>query len=156
MSKSRGNVIDPLDRINQYTAEGLKLYLLAQGPFDDCNKADEYYKSYNINKAIDVIFDSLRWANTYFHENEPWKLVKMEEKKDHLNCVLHVAMETLRVCSILLQPVAPKFADKILNKLNIPSEQRHIKHTKSKIEFDMATGHKLGTGSANIMGRIKN
>lgn len=117
--------------------------------------ADEHYRSYNVNKANIAIFDHLRWANRVFHNNEPWKLVKIKEKKDHVDCVLHVAMETLRVCSILLQPVAPQFSDKILNKLNIPVDCRTVKHAKRKLEIPFTDGHELDKGPVNIMRRLQ-
>ena len=31
MSKSRGNVVDPVDRIQRYTSDGLRYFLLREG-----------------------------------------------------------------------------------------------------------------------------
>lgn len=39
MSKSRGNVIDPFERVDRYTADGLRYFLLKTGvPHADCSK----------------------------------------------------------------------------------------------------------------------
>ncbi|XP_076096792.1 methionine--tRNA ligase, mitochondrial-like isoform X1 [Mytilus galloprovincialis] len=41
MSKSRGNVIDPFERVDRYTADGLRYFLLKTGvPHADCNYSD--------------------------------------------------------------------------------------------------------------------
>lgn len=52
MSKSRGNVVDPIDRIDRYTEDGLRYFLLKEGvPHSDGN--------YNDTKAVDYLNNDL-------------------------------------------------------------------------------------------------
>lgn len=64
-------------------------------------------------------------ANLFFETMKPWELKKSEKLHEELNTVLHLTMETLRVCGIILQPVIPELTNMLLNKLNIPVEQRY-------------------------------
>jgi methionyl-tRNA synthetase len=45
MSKSRGNVVDPIDRIDRYTEDGLRYFLLKEGvPHSDGSAKAGYNK----------------------------------------------------------------------------------------------------------------
>ncbi|XP_054263064.1 methionine--tRNA ligase, mitochondrial-like [Macrosteles quadrilineatus] len=84
----------------------------------------EHYGNFNYYKGVDVIISCLHEANKFFETNQPWKLRKSADCADHLNCVLHVTMETLRVCGIALQPIVPQIAQPLLDKLSIPLAER--------------------------------
>lgn len=77
-------------------------------------------------KAIDSIMSYLRWANGVVQHHEVWNLAKSSSETDihHLKSVLHVALETLRVSGILLQPVIPNLSEHMLNRLGIPANKR--------------------------------
>lgn len=68
----------------------------------------------------------LRWANGLVHQHEVWNLAKTDRESDrlHLKSVIHLALETLRVCGILLQPVIPTLSERLLNRLGIPKNRR--------------------------------
>lgn len=57
----------------------------------------EHYNSFEFYKGISAIMNCLRFANKMFDAEKPWELRKDPGKIDHLNAVLHVVMETLRV-----------------------------------------------------------
>ncbi len=70
----------------------------------------------------------LRDANTFFQKQEAWKMTK---RNDHrTETVFAFTMESLRVCSILLQPVTPTLCSKTLDILGVPSGERTFKHSK--------------------------
>ena len=49
MSKSRGNVVDPFDRIERYTSDGLRYFLLREGvPHSDGSKNLLLFKVFSI------------------------------------------------------------------------------------------------------------
>lgn len=72
----------------------------------------------------------LRKANTFVQRHEPWKLVKDEQESKYLETVLHITMEALRLSGILLQPVTPSLADRLLQRLGIPLSQRNFNDLK--------------------------
>ncbi|XP_052784329.1 methionine--tRNA ligase, mitochondrial-like [Mya arenaria] len=197
MSKSLGNVVDPMALKDKYSAEVLRYYLLREGvPQNDGNfnekvaieyvnsdvvntmgnllsrctgtslnpdqifprrntdvyqsrfntaeretfenlemlteTVDNYYKELNFYKGIESVMSYLRWANSVVTVHEPWKLAKSQEEGDkaYVKTVIHIALETLRVGGILLQPVIPDIAARLLNRLGIPAELRTLEHAK--------------------------
>lgn len=56
---------------------------------------------------------------------KPWELKKNPECQKELDVVLHLTLETLRICSIILQPIIPGLASKLLDKLQVPKECRY-------------------------------
>lgn len=83
----------------------------------------------NFYKGIDCIVATLHAGNRFFESQKPWELRK-KQLSPHLHCVLHLTMETLRVCGILLQPIVPELSDMLLKKLGIPKEKCMWKYIK--------------------------
>ena len=63
--------------------------------------------------ALAEIFKVLDRANKYIDENAPWVLAKDETKKIRLATVMYNLLETVRICTALLQPFMPESCDKI-------------------------------------------
>ena len=63
-------------------------------------------------KAIENIMAVVKQGNAFFQAAEPWKMTHGEE----LFTVLHVCYETIRVTSILLQPITPHLSAHVLNR----------------------------------------
>jgi methionyl-tRNA synthetase len=83
----------------------------------------EHFEVCNFCKGINSIVATLHAANRFFESQKPWELCK-KELSPHLNSVLHLTMETLRVCGILLQPIVPELSDTLLRKLGISKDRR--------------------------------
>ena len=96
--------------------------------------ADGHYRDFNVYKALDVIMGQLRHTNAFIQKHEPWLLKDNPAEQQWLDTILHVAMETVRVSAILLQPVIPKMAAGILDRLNVPGEERYWKDLPHRTE----------------------
>jgi methionyl-tRNA synthetase len=83
----------------------------------------EHFEVCNFYKGIDSIVETIHAANRFFESHKPWELRK-GNLSPHLNSVLHLTMETLRVCGILLQPIVPALSDTLLRKLQISEDKR--------------------------------
>ncbi|KJH45397.1 putative methionine--tRNA ligase [Dictyocaulus viviparus] len=70
-------------------------------------EALQLYDEMLFYKAIEKIMAALKSGNGFFQMTEPWKL----EESRKLDTVLYVTYETLRILSILLQPIVPSLAD---------------------------------------------
>lgn len=62
-----------------------------------------HYDNYEFYKGVDCIMAQLRQTNGFMESVRPWEL---RNDIEVLNVVLHIIMENLRVCSILLQVIA--------------------------------------------------
>ncbi|XP_039281334.1 methionine--tRNA ligase, mitochondrial isoform X2 [Nilaparvata lugens] len=201
MSKSLGNVVDPMQAADKFTSSGLRYFLLREGtPHSDANFNEEkainlmnaeladtlgnllnrctgktvnalqifpkfsaenytrycsssaailqerltvlpdevadHYKHFNFYRGIEEIILTLHEANRFFESNKPWELRKSKDSRDHLDIVLHIVMETLRISAIGLQPIIPELSSIILNKLGIPSNHRLWGHMKCSFAKD--------------------
>lgn len=84
----------------------------------------QHYHSFNFYKGITIVLKTLYLCNKFFEEMKPWELRKDEANLVKLMCILHITLETLRICSIALQPIIPDISEKIFRKLNIPIHKR--------------------------------
>lgn len=73
---------------------------------------------------------NLRITNLFFETMKPWELKKDPQKRDHLHLTLHLAMESLRISSIILWPIIPNLSQRILDKLNVDKSDRFWINTK--------------------------
>ena len=79
---------------------------------------DEKMEQLHVSEALESIFEVLRRSNKYIDETMPWVLAKEEEKKDRLETVLYLLLESIRVCASLLEPYIPTTSSEILKQLN--------------------------------------
>lgn len=97
---------------------------------------ETHYDNANFYKGVDDIMSVLRLNNALYENNKPWKLIKeiqSDEKSFREYYDLQtITFETLRICSILLQPIVPKITSMALNRLSAPN--RSWKDARVKIE----------------------
>uniref|UniRef100_A0A7R9WUJ2 Methionyl-tRNA synthetase anticodon-binding domain-containing protein n=1 Tax=Craspedostauros australis TaxID=1486917 RepID=A0A7R9WUJ2_9STRA len=74
------------------------------------------------NAMIEMVWDT----NKYIDQMEPWALKKTDPER--MATVLYVILEVLRYVGILYQPLIPDSANKILDLLVIPEDERDFEH----------------------------
>ena len=79
---------------------------------------------FQFSVALNEVFRLLDRANKYIDETMPWALAKDEEKKQRLLTVMKNLCECIRIAAILVTPMMPESAGKILDLLNVPAEGR--------------------------------
>ncbi len=182
ISKSLGNVIDPLHLIEKYGLDQTRYFLLREIPFGNdgdfshramvqrmnsdlangignlaqrslsminknCNaavpqpgdfsEADErligaaeaalpkvrgFLHEQGFHKALETIWQVIGEADRYVDEQAPWALRKTDPAR--MNTVLYVLAETVRRLGLLLQPVMPDSAARLLDQLALPAGAR--------------------------------
>ena len=79
-------------------------------------------EAYAFQNALADVFEVIDAANKYIDATAPWVLAKSEESKPRLARVLYNLAETLRICTVLLQPFMPDTCVKIFEQLNVADE----------------------------------
>jgi methionyl-tRNA synthetase len=143
MSKTTGNVVNPLDLIDVVGVDGFRYYVLAETTYgNDGDFSDEgLIKRFNSDLANNLGNLAARVAtvvekkcggvgpassansplaeigatNSYLEDNEPWKM----EPGDAVNTVMGDALEALRIVSILANPALPTTTQEIWNRIGL-------------------------------------
>ncbi len=75
-----------------------------------------------IHKAVTAIIALVSEADRYFAGQEPWALKKTDPAR--MATVLYVTAEVVRQIAILLQPIVPDSAAKLLDLVAVPQDER--------------------------------
>ncbi|MFJ9365039.1 methionine--tRNA ligase [Nocardia sp. NPDC101769] len=181
MSKSVGNVVDPMDLVDTFGLDALRFFLLREISYGqdgsygheaivgriNADLANEYgnlaqrclkmvardfggvvptpgeftgddkalleragsllekvraeFDQQQIHLGLEQLWLTLGETNRYFSAQAPWTLAKAGTPEDTARegTILYVTMEVLRIVSILVQPVIPGSAGKILDLLGV-------------------------------------
>ena len=114
--------VNKQDSIPKYPSEYRGESQLAQDLEYQMNNAKDLvgdsYDQFNFYQGCVHIMSMLRLANQFVQEQQPWTL-KAEAERDKLHWVLSLTFECLRISGILLQPIVPDLASRLLDKLSV-------------------------------------
>ena len=102
------------------------------------NVVRDYLDKQELHKYADAIWSIVWAANKYIDEQAPWALKKTDPQR--MEVVLFTVMETLRYLGILLQPMIPQTAEKLLDALSVPSDERTFAHLKEDYSLKSGQG----------------
>jgi methionyl-tRNA synthetase len=121
----------------EFSAEDTELLAIADGLLE---RVRAEFDNQAMHLALEAIWLMLGAANRYFSAQEPWVLRKSESQADQTRfaTVLYVTMEAVRVAALLIQPVMPDSAGKLLDLLGQTEQQRDF----------AAAGMRLAPGTA--------
>lgn len=107
----------------EFTAEDTELLDLADGLLERVRAA---FDGQAMHLGLEAIWLMLGAANRYFSAQQPWVLRKSESEADQKRfaTVLYTTCEAVRIAALLIQPVVPESAGKLLDLLGQASEQR--------------------------------
>ncbi|MGO8919880.1 MAG: methionine--tRNA ligase [Stellaceae bacterium] len=74
------------------------------------------------HRALETLWQVVAEANRYVDEQAPWALRKTDLAR--MGTVLYVLAEVIRHLALLVQPVVPQAAAKLLDQLAVPADQR--------------------------------
>ena len=77
----------------------------------------------DISGALEEAWQLVRALNRFVQEEEPWRLAKDPARGERLDSVLYGLVEGLRVVSLLLLPVVPDAADRLLRAIGAAGDR---------------------------------
>jgi methionyl-tRNA synthetase len=178
MSKSRGNVVHPLELVDRFGVDSYRYFFMREVPFgqdgnysleaildrhnadlanglgnlasrvlamlgsnydgvvpdandpseagalpslvaDVVERLDTAMETFSLTAAIAAVWEVVSEANRYLVERAPWRLAKEGGHDEELAAVLYASAETLRILSVLTQPVMPSAADRLWEQLGV-------------------------------------
>jgi methionyl-tRNA synthetase len=108
-----------LPALGQLTAEDRQMLSQTDGLLAQCRAA---FATQQIHQALNAIWSVVAEANRYFAGAAPWALRKTDLAR--MGTVLHVTAEVIRQVGILVQPVMPASAAKLLDLLAVAPDAR--------------------------------
>uniref|UniRef100_A0AC34FC73 Methionine--tRNA ligase, mitochondrial n=1 Tax=Panagrolaimus sp. ES5 TaxID=591445 RepID=A0AC34FC73_9BILA len=150
--------LNPKQRYPSFDVEVMEHELKATGEklVRDLNslndKVSKCYDDLLFYRGIEHIFDQVRNTNAFFEIHKPWKMKKGAD----LSTILFLTYETVRVASLLLQPVVPEFADKALSRLGLSNEERTLETAKFGGGPSLQLyGRNLGENPGNLIDKLE-
>ncbi len=90
-----------------------------------CSASTEAIDDFAIHRALEIIWALVADANRYFAGEEPWAHKKTNPKR--METILYVTAEVTRQIAILVQPVMPESAGRLLDQLGVPRRCRDLR-----------------------------
>jgi methionyl-tRNA synthetase len=84
-------------------------YTSTPEPFTDQDHFDQYIANFELNKALEYIWEKIRQADQYVNQEHPWTL-----EGQALSTVLQQLVGTIINVSLLLEPFLPDTSAKLL------------------------------------------
>ncbi len=85
-------------------------------------RVEEAIDVFAIHRALELIWALVADANRYFAGEEPWAHKKTNPER--MGTILYVTAEVTRQIAVLVQPVMPDSAAKLLDQLGVPAGAR--------------------------------
>ncbi len=79
-----------------------------------------FFNDFQINKALDRVWEFIKLTNKFINDRKPWELKKNNNKE--YSTLLYVLLEGLRIISIYLNPFIPSISKKILELIGKDKE----------------------------------
>ena len=106
------------------------------------SKVRSHYEKHEIQDALMATWTLVTKGNQYVDQTAPFKLAKDPAQAGRLDEVLYNLAETCRIIAVLVSPVLPDSAAKILGQLNLD----HSPQTIATLAWGgLAPGHQVGT-----------
>lgn len=109
--------------VGPFTTEDEALLAKAKGLREEAGK---HVANQSIQKYVESMVEMIWESNRYIDDMAPWVLRKTDP--DRMATVLYVLLEVLRYSAILYQPLIPTSANKILDQLKVPVDERTFDH----------------------------
>jgi methionyl-tRNA synthetase len=112
------------------------------------------YRNARFGRGLEQIMKTLYDVQNYWDSNRPWELIKQNSdpiNNERLRNVQYIVLESLRISGILLQPIVPWTATRLLDRLGVSSLERSV----DALEFGRKAPVKLSTDETVFFSRLR-
>lgn len=99
-------------------------------------------ENYRFREALAELMNLARAGNKYLADNEPWTLIKTDEKR--VQTIMNISLQIVANLSVLMQPFLPFTAKRLGAMLNINTGLQWNDATRTDL---LLSGHTIGTAS---------
>lgn len=86
------------------------------------------FEKFKFNQALEILVEFANSLNIYVDHMAPWQLKNSNQAKK----ILYTTLEAARYLAIILMPFIPESAEKMLNQMQVPKDQRSFKFLNIK------------------------
>ncbi|KAE8890073.1 putative methionine--tRNA ligase [Phytophthora fragariae] len=152
-------IVPKRPQLDRLTAEDNELVAKGQAV---AAKVEQLFDTPDFARGLEEIVFFLHDVNRYFTIMEPWVLSKTlknsedvtseeyKATKERLDTVLYLAIDAARISAILLQPVVPIAATKILDYLAVPEDKRSLAEATLLCDDERVMGDVLSNSKSFV------
>jgi len=131
---------------SEYTkTDLLALEEVAKAP----DKISEAIEKFKFREALAEMMNLARIGNKYLADQEPWKLIKTDEKR--VRTIMNVSLQIAANLAIVCEPFIPFTSKKLFTLLNL----QPMKWSSARNTNNIAAGHKVSDQSAILFTKIE-
>jgi len=112
-------------------------------------KIAESLEKFRFREALAEMMNLARLGNKYLAEQEPWKLIKTDEKR--VRTIMNISLQISANLAIVCEPFIPFTSKRLFELLNLSP----LKWNSSKNTNNMAAGHKINSGNGILFSKIE-
>src|SRR3990167_9469674 len=133
MSKSLGNAVDPIELKDTFCVDEVRYYLVSQMAVtqdlefslsEHVKIFREYMDLASFHMAMAELWKFISEVNSYFHAQEPWKVVKVDQAK--FKEIIFVTCCSLQSIANLLWSVMPNKMEELLRRIGASLNSNNI------------------------------
>jgi len=98
------------------------------------------YEALDYSGALSLVWAAVSRLNQRIVVRSPWEMAKDKARKRELDAFLHELLEAVRLVAVLVSPVMPRAAGRILGMLGVPAEPQAGDLGRGRLRAGVAIG----------------
>jgi methionyl-tRNA synthetase len=113
------------------------------------DRISEAIEKFRFREALSEMMNLARLGNKYLADQEPWKLIKTDEKR--VRTIMNVSLQIATNLAIVCEPFIPFTSKKLFQLLNV----NPLKWSSARNTNNISSGHKINSESVILFSKIE-